>query len=253
MLFSQKVAPALSAGCTVVIKPSEFSAGSTIEIVKLFSEAGVPPGVLNVVTGPGDEVGDELAANANVDKVSFTGSIRGGQSVMKSASHNLKKLTLECGGKSPNIIFEDVDLDSLVKNPFFILSMFLHSGQVCALGSRLLVQESIKDKFLKKIVPALKVLGVGKPNDDNVLKNMPFCYGAITNEKQMQTILNYIEIGKAEGAKLVTGGERLMADGLDSGLFIAPTIFDNVKPSIKNCSRRNIWASNYSHSFQECR
>eukprot|EP01125_Pyxidicula_operculata_P022878 TRINITY_DN964_c0_g1_i2.p1 TRINITY_DN964_c0_g1~~TRINITY_DN964_c0_g1_i2.p1 ORF type:complete len:386 (-),score=62.42 TRINITY_DN964_c0_g1_i2:61-1218(-) len=232
MLLGQKLSPALAAGCTVVVKPSEFAAATVTEILKLFIEAGVPKGVINVVYGPGSEVGAELAENELVDKVSFTGSTATAKNVMKGASNNLKKISLEAGGKSASIILEDADLEAVFQNPGFLFSCFFHSGQVCALGSRVLVHESMKEKFLEKFLAATKNVKVGKPNDPTTLSGMPFCYGAVTAAFQAKKIEDYIKIGQEEGAKLLCGGSRLGGD-LSEGLFFPPTIFADVKSEMK--------------------
>lgn len=220
MLFTHKVAPALAAGCTVVIKSSPFTAGSTYELALLLQKAGLPPGVLNVITGLGNVVGATLASHPLVAKVSFTGSIEASKKVIAASSSNLKKVTIEAGGKSPNIIFKDTDLDALfAPNSFFPFSCILHSGQVCAIGSRLLVHEDIKDK----VVERLKALFEG-----------PFkVVGAITMKEQLQKIEEYVKFGKEEKATLVCGGTRLTDGDYSKGHYFASTIFTDVTPSMK--------------------
>jgi len=221
MLFTHKVAPALAAGCTVVIKSSPFTAGSTYDLALLFHQAGLPAGVLNVITGLGSVVGSALASHPLVSKISFTGSIETSKKVIVASSSNLKRVTLEGGGKSPNIIFKDTDLDTIfAPTSFFPFSCcLLHSGQVCAIGSRLLVHEDVKDK----VVERLKALFEG-----------PFkTVGAITMKEQLQKIEDYVALGKAEKATLVCGGTKLTDGDLANGYYFASTIFTDVTPNMK--------------------
>ena len=151
---------------------------------------------------------------------------------MRSAATNLKKVQLECGGKSASIVFDDVDVDSLVSDPGFLLSCALiHSGQVCFVGSRLLVQESIHDNLVEKLVAAFKSWSVGKPDDPDLIAKMPFIYSALTNSEQLSRVTQHVADAQEDGATLLCGGERLNENGLNSGLFFAPTIFDNVSPT----------------------
>jgi len=220
LLISWKLAPALAAGCTIVAKPSEFTAGTTFELARIITEAGAPAGVINVVTGPGPVVGAELAASDRVDKIAFTGSTAVGKSIMQAASGNLKKISLELGGKSPNVVFADADIDQAVGGSFF--GIYLNTGQVCQAGSRLLLQESIKDEFLAKLKAFTATVKVGNPEDPATTM------GPVINEAQLEKVVRYVHAGQAEGAEMVCGGGRLTGEQYDGGLFVQPTIFDKV-------------------------
>jgi len=224
LLITWKLAPALAAGCTIVAKPSEFTAGTTFELARIITEAGAPKGVINVVTGPGPVVGHELAANDSVDKIAFTGSTAVGRSIMQAASGNLKKISLELGGKSPNIVFADADVDKAVGGAFF--GIFLNTGQVCQAGSRLLLQESIKDEFLAKLKAFAATVKVGDPQDPSTTM------GPVINEAQLEKVVRYVHAGQEEGAEMICGGGRLTGDGYDQGLYVQPTIFDRVDNSM---------------------
>ncbi|HEY7801682.1 MAG TPA: aldehyde dehydrogenase family protein, partial [Dehalococcoidia bacterium] len=225
LLISWKLAPALAAGCTIVAKPSEFTAGTTFELGRIITEAGASAGVMNVVTGPGNVVGAELAASPKVDKVAFTGSTAVGKTIMQAASGNLKKISLELGGKSPNVVFADANVDQAVGGSFF--GIYLNTGQVCQAGSRLLVQESVKDEFMAKLTAFTKTVKVGNPEDPSTTM------GPVINEAQLEKVVRYVHAGEAEGASMICGGGRLTGDAYDHGLFVQPTIFDNVKNSMK--------------------
>ena len=214
MLAAWKLAPALAAGNTVVIKPSEFASCSTLRFARLFEEAGFPPGVVNVVSGYGSEIGEALVTHPDVAKVSFTGGDATGAGVYASAAKDLKHVTLELGGKSPNIVFADADLDNAVKG--VVSGIFAASGQTCIAGSRLLVEKSIHDEFVKKLVAFTKRAKMGDPKDPKT--NI----GPISNAQQFEKVTKYIDIAKEEGAKCVCGGKS------GPGLFVEPTIFTNV-------------------------
>jgi (Z)-2-((N-methylformamido)methylene)-5-hydroxybutyrolactone dehydrogenase len=220
LLTAWKLAPALAAGNTVVIKPSEYTSVSVLEFMTLVEEAGFPPGVVNVVTGFGADVGAPLVEHPLVAKVAFTGSDATGQRVYEAAARGLKRVTMELGGKSPNIVFEDADLENAVKG--VISGIFAATGQTCIAGSRLLVQESIHDRFLEKLVAFAKTARMGDPmrGDTQI--------GPVTNKPQLEKILNYIEIAKGEGARAVLGGARAARPECGEGWFVEPTIFDRV-------------------------
>jgi aldehyde dehydrogenase (NAD+)/betaine-aldehyde dehydrogenase len=220
LLITWKLAPALAAGCTVVAKPSEFTAGTTFELARIITEAGAPKGVMNVVTGPGNVVGAELAASERVDKIAFTGSTAVGKTIMQAASGNLKKISLELGGKSPNVVFADANIDQAVGGSFF--GIYLNTGQVCQAGSRLLLQESIKDEFMTKLQAFTKTVKVGDPADPTTTM------GPVINEQQLEKVVGYVHAGADEGATMLCGGGRLTGEGYDQGLFVQPTIFDGV-------------------------
>ena len=218
-MICNKVAPALAAGCTVVIKPSELSALQTQLLVECFDAAGLPPGVINVVNGRGDVVGHELTTHPDIAKVSFTGSTAVGKSIMRNAAGTIKRVTLELGGKSAHIFLADADLAKAV--PFALAAGFMNNGQACIAGTRVLVPEhrlaEVKAAFLKA-VPAFKV---GYPTDDTTV------IGPMVSEKQYLRVQNYIRKGIEEGAEILIGGEGHPA-GLESGYFVKPTIFVNV-------------------------
>jgi acyl-CoA reductase-like NAD-dependent aldehyde dehydrogenase len=219
LLASWKVAPALAAGNTVVLKPASWTPLSALRFAEICQEAGVPDGVVNVITGPGGKLGKALVRHPGVDKVAITGETKTGQEILRDSADTLKRVTLELGGKSPNIVFADADLAAAVRGA--TIGIFYGKGEVCAAGSRLFVEKKIKDDFMQKLVERTKKLQPGDPLDPKTR------FGAIVHERQMQTVLGYIEKGKSEGAKLVAGGERAtVGDG--KGCFVQPTVFDGV-------------------------
>ncbi len=225
LLMAWKVAPALAAGNAVVIKPSEFTSASTLEFAALTLEAGLPPGLINVVTGYGDEVGEPLVAHPLVRKVAFTGSESAGRHVNISAAADFKHVTLELGGKSANIVFEDALLDDALSGA--ISGIFAASGQTCIAGSRLLVHESIHDVFLERLVALARTARFGDPMSPDTQ------IGPITTEPQYRKVVDYIEIARKEGARCVMGGGP--AEGPDGagGWFVQPTIFADVRPEMR--------------------
>ena len=225
LLLVWKLAPALAAGNTVVIKPSEFTSASTLELAKLSELAGFPPGVINVVTGYSSEVGQPLVAHKKIRKIAFTGSEEGGRHVNISAAADFKKVTLELGGKSANIVFDDADLDQAVNGA--VSGIFAASGQTCIAGSRLLLQDSIHDAFLERLVDTAKTAKLGNPMSEDTQ------IAPIANEHQYRKIIKYIDIAKAEGARCVLGGEAGTAKGKHQGLFVMPTIFADVHNSMR--------------------
>ena len=222
-LTSWKLAPALAAGCTAVIKPSEFTSASMLELAVLFAEAGFPKGVVNVVTGLGPEVGEALVTHPKVAHIGFTGGAAAGRKIYELAARNFKTVTLELGGKSPNIVFDDADLDQAVKG--VVSGIFAASGQSCQAGSRLLLQKSIHDVFVEKLIAFVRDAKIGDPSlpDTQI--------GPISTRPQFEKILEYIEIAKAEGAKCVLGGKS--RPELGAGLFIEPTIFTGVRNEMR--------------------
>ena len=225
LLMAWKLAPALAAGNTVVVKPSEFTSASALEFTKLVEEAGFPPGVVNVVTGFGTDVGAPLIEHPLVRKVAFTGSDATGQRVYESAARGLKRVSMELGGKSPNIVFEDADLDNAIKG--VISGIFAATGQTCIAGSRLLVQQSVHDQFLEKLVAFAKTAKMGNPMDAGTQ------IGPVTNKPQLEKILQYIDIAKGEGARAVLGGSRASRPECGTGWFVEPTIFAGVRNSMR--------------------
>ncbi len=217
-LTSWKLAPALAAGCTVVIKPSEFTSASMLEFAALFSEAGYPPGVVNVVTGFGEEVGVPLVNHPDVAHIGFTGGEIAGQKIYEAAARGLKTVTLELGGKSPNIVFDDADLERAMLGA--VSGIFAAAGQTCQAGSRLLVQRSIHDAFVQRLVEFASAARLGDPTDASTQ------IGPIATRPQFEKIMSYIEIARAEGARCVLGGRARREFG--GGQFIEPTIFVDV-------------------------
>ena len=220
LLTAWKLAPALAAGNTVVIKPSEYTSVSVLEFMKLVEEAGFPPGVVNVVTGFGADVGVPLVEHPLVAKVAFTGSEATGQRVYESAARGLKRVTMELGGKSPNIVFDDAEIENAIKG--VISGIFAATGQTCIAGSRLLVQRSIHDQFLERLVAFAKTARMGDPMRPDTQ------IGPVTNKPQLEKILKYIDIATSEGARPVLGGARAMRPECGTGWFVEPTIFEGV-------------------------
>ncbi len=220
LLLAWKAAPALAAGNTIVVKPSEFTSASTLELAALSEQAGFPRGVINVVTGFGPEAGDSLVRHEKVRKIAFTGGEAGGAKVNSSAAPDFKRVTLELGGKSANIVFDDADLDQAVSGA--ISGIFAASGQSCIAGSRLLLQDSIHDEFLERLTGLAGEARIGDPMSPETQ------VGPITTEPQYRRILEYIDIAKGEGARLVLGGESVPAPDGNRGLFVQPTIFADV-------------------------
>ena len=225
LLLAWKLAPALAAGNTVVVKPSEFTSASTLEFMKLVVEAGFPPGVVNVVTGFGAEVGGPLVEHPLVAKVAFTGSDATGQRIYESAARGLKRVSMELGGKSPNIVFDDAHLDNAVKG--VISGIFAATGQTCIAGSRLLVQQTIHDAFVEKLVAFARTAKMGDP------MSLDTQVGPVTNPPQFEKILRYIDIAKSEGAKPVLGGARATRPECGEGWFVEPTIFTGVQNAMR--------------------
>ena len=222
LMLSWKLGPVLASGSTTVLKSAEPTPLSALYTGKLLVEAGMPKGVVNIITGYGNVAGAAIASHPKLEKVAFTGSTAVGKSIMKAAAKsNLKKVTLELGGKSPNVVFDDADIDNTVQN--LVNAIFYNSGEVCSAGSRVLIQSGIYDKVLGEFKKAAESIKVGNPFDPDTFM------GAQVSETQLSRILKYIEIGEKEGAKLLTGGKR--RDG--KGYFLQPTIFTNAKENMK--------------------
>lgn len=220
-----KIAPALATGNSIVLKPAEITPMTAVKVFELIDESDLPKGVANLLMGSGSVVGQTIAESHDVDVVSFTGSTGVGRGIMQAATGNLKKVNLELGGKSPNIIFEDADLETAVDYALF--GIFMGSGQVCSSGSRVLVQDSIYDEFVEKYVARAKDIKVGPGNAEGSQM------GAIVSGKHMESILEYIQIGKEEGANLALGGSRIERNGMEKGFFIEPTVFTNVTSDMR--------------------
>jgi aldehyde dehydrogenase (NAD+) len=222
LMQAWKWGPALATGCTVVLKPAEQTPLTALRVAALAQEAGIPDGVLNVVPGYGPTAGAALSGHMDVDKVAFTGEYITGQIIMEAAAKsNLKRISLELGGKSPNVVFADADLDAAVEGAYF--GLFFNQGQCCCAGSRLFVEEKVHDQFVQRLVDKAKVQKVGDPFDPATTQ------GPQVSQEQCDRIMGYIEAGKKDGAKLLTGGKRLG----DRGYFIEPTVFDNVTDNMK--------------------
>ncbi|UHS58750.1 aldehyde dehydrogenase [Agrobacterium vaccinii] len=224
-LTTWKMAPALAAGNTIVIKPSEYTSASILELAKLADEAGFPKGVVNVVTGFGQDVGEPLVRHPLTAKVAFTGGDIGGQKVNEAAASGLKKVTLELGGKSPNIVFDDADIEQALKGA--VAGIFGASGQTCMAGSRLLLQEGIHDEFVAKLKEIVETAKIGDPSLYETQ------IGPIATRAQHEKILRMIEMGKDEGANLVCGGKSLSGPEFGQGQFVEPTIFTGVRNDMK--------------------
>jgi aldehyde dehydrogenase (NAD+) len=221
LLAAWKVAPALACGNVVILKPASQTPLTAIALGEIAVEVGLPPGVLNIITGPGSSVGQAIVEHPGIDKIAFTGDTSTGKGIMRAAADTLKKITLELGGKSPNIVLEDADLDAALRGA--TTGIFYGKGEVCAAGSRLLVAKSIKSEFMEKLAARAKKMVAGDPLDPKTR------YGALASKKQLETVQRYVDIAKKEGATLVAGGER--ADiGTGKGYFFQPTVFDNVAP-----------------------
>ncbi|HEV3091829.1 MAG TPA: aldehyde dehydrogenase family protein [Candidatus Cybelea sp.] len=219
-----KLAPALAAGNVCVLKPSELTPLSTIRLAALFDELGFPPGVVNVVTGAGATVGHALAQSALVDKIAFTGGTKTGRSIMQAATSNLKKISLELGGKSPNVVFADADFDTAIDYALF--GIYANAGQVCSAGSRLVIENSLHDRFVERLVERAQRIRVGDGFDPQTEM------GPIVSPLHRERVESYIKTGVDEGAQLLCGGERL-GGALAAGNFVAPTIFDRTSPQMR--------------------
>ncbi|MCF8110852.1 MAG: aldehyde dehydrogenase family protein [Desulfobacteraceae bacterium] len=220
-----KIAPAIATGNCIVLKPASSTPLGALILGEAARAAGIPNGVINIITGPGEELGNTLCTHRSVDKIAFTGSTEVGRNIMKMASETVKKVTLELGGKSANIILDDADLDLAVEGAIF--GTFFHQGQVCESGTRVLVSSKIYDEFLEKMKNRAENLRIGYQLDPASHQ------GPLVNETQLATVERYVELGRQEGATLVTGGERARVEGLENGLFYKPTIFADVKNTMR--------------------
>jgi len=223
LLAAWKVAPALACGNTVILKPASQTPLTAVALGEAAIEAGFPPGVLNVLTGPGSQLGQSIVEHPGIDKIAFTGDTTTGKGIMRGASDTLKKITLELGGKSPNIVLADADMDAAIRG--VTIGIFYGKGEVCAAGSRLLVDTTIKDEFIDKLAARARKMTAGDPMDPRTR------FGALSSKKQLETVLRYIESGRQEGATLVAGGNRTDI-GTGKGYFVQPTVFTDVKPEM---------------------
>jgi acyl-CoA reductase-like NAD-dependent aldehyde dehydrogenase len=223
LLASWKIAPALACGNTVVLKPASQTPLTALALADIAREVGLPAGALNVVTGPGSSVGQQIVEHPGIDKIAFTGDTSTGRQIMRGSAETLKRITLELGGKSPNIVFPDADIEAALRGAS--IGIFYGKGEVCAAGSRLLVDKSIKDQFVEKLAARSKRLTPGDPLDPKTR------LGALSSKGHLERVLGYIETAKREGASLVAGGSR--ADiGTGKGYFLQPTVFDGVTPQM---------------------
>lgn len=220
-----KIGPAIATGCTVVLKPAEEAPLTSLRLAELALEAGVPPGVVNVVPGFGETAGAALAAHPDVDKVAFTGSHVTGQSIVRASAGNLKRVSLELGGKSPDIVFADADLDAAV--PGASMAVFANSGQICSAGTRLFVEEKVYDEFVGRVAEFGRKLQVGNGLDPNTQ------IGPLVSEQQLERVTGYLAIGQKEGAQALAGGTRITEGPLAKGYFVQPTVFANVQDNMR--------------------
>ena len=226
-----KIAPALATGNTIIVKPASQTPLTALALGEIALEVGLPAGVLNVLTGPGAKLGQAIVEHPGIDKIAFTGDTGTGKNIMKGAADTLKKITLELGGKSPNIVLADADIESAIRGA--TIGIFYGKGEVCAAGSRLLVDSSIKDEFIDKLAARTKKMVAGDPMDPKTR------FGALSSKKQMDTVMRYVESAKKEGATLVAGGERTDI-GTGKGYFYKPTVFADVTPEM-TISREEIF------------
>ena len=225
-LLSWKLGPALAAGCTVVIKPAGYTSGVTMEFVKRVSAIeGLPQGVVNAITGSGDTVGSELVKSPGVDKVSFTGSTETGRKIMEMASSNLKKVNLECGGKSADIVFDDANMEAALHSA--VWSIFRSAGQSCNAGSRLLVQDTIYETFMKNFRDIASRIKIGNGLDPSTEM------GPVVSESQLSRVMQYVQSGIDEGARLTLGGKRLVEGDYAKGFYVQPTVFEEVRRDMR--------------------
>lgn len=222
---ARKVAPAVAAGCTIVIKPASYTPAATYELVKLMHQTSLPKGVLNLVPGPGNIVGSEIITNKNVDKISFTGETSTGKMIGAQAGMEVKRVSLELGGKAPYVIFDDADVEAAARAALF--GMFRNAGQACGATTRLLVQENIHDRFLSRVVELTRKIEVGDPSRQST------DMGPLISSNQERVVQDYIKIGLDAGFDLVTGGHKLSGSPYDHGYYVEPTIFDRVDNASK--------------------
>jgi acyl-CoA reductase-like NAD-dependent aldehyde dehydrogenase len=220
-----KLAPALAAGNTCILKPASWTPLTALRLGELALEAGIPPGVVNVITGPGGSAGAALAAHPGVDKVAFTGETSTGQEILRLSAANVKKVSLELGGKSANIVFADADLERFAKEA--PLAVFSNAGQDCTARSRILVEASVHGRVVELLVEETKKMVVGDPTADTTQ------VGSLVSERQRERVMGYVEAGRDEGAELVAGGEAPSGDIFDDGAFLLPTIFDRATPEMR--------------------
>jgi phenylacetaldehyde dehydrogenase len=225
LMCGYKLGPALAAGCTVVLKPAEQTPLTALRLAELFGELGFPPGVVNVVTGFGEDAGAALASHPDVDKITFTGEHTTGQRIVEASKGNLKRVSLELGGKSPTLVFDDADLDAALEATHG--AVFFNQGQCCIAGARVFVQERLRAEFTERLTERARSIRLGsglQPDTD---------MGPLVSAEQLERVTSYIDIGKDEGASLLAGGERARDEGLADGFFVRPTVFADVAPEMR--------------------
>src|ERR1700721_2555003 len=220
-----KIGPAIATGCTVILKPAEEAPLTSLRLAELVLETGIPPGVVNVVPGYGGAAGAALASHAGVDKVAFTGSPITGQSILRASAGHLKRVSLELGGKSPDIVFAEADIEAAV--PGAAMAVFSNSGQICSAGTRLFVEQKVYDEFTGRVAHFGKKLRVGNGLDPETQ------IGPLVSEQQLERVSGYLNIGKQEGARAIAGGERLTEGELGKGYFVSPTVFADVRDDMR--------------------
>jgi acyl-CoA reductase-like NAD-dependent aldehyde dehydrogenase len=225
MMASWKLGPALAAGNTAILKPASWSPLTALRLGELATEAGLPDGVLNVVTGPGAVTGAALAAHPGVGKIAFTGETATGQEILRLAAGTIKKVSLELGGKSPNVVFADADLERFARESPY--AVFDNAGQDCCARSRILVERSVHEQVVDLFVRATEAVRVGDPADPSTEM------GCLVSQRQRERVLDYVAVGQAEGAELVTGGRPMSVPGLERGPFVSPAVFDGARPEMR--------------------
>jgi betaine-aldehyde dehydrogenase len=225
MMASWKLGPALAAGNTAILKPASWSPLTALRLGELAAESGLPDGVLNVVTGPGNVTGAAIAAHPGVGKIAFTGETGTGQQILQLAAGSVKRVTLELGGKSPNVVFADADLERFARESPY--AVFDNAGQDCCARSRILVERTVHDRVVELFVQATEALKVGDPSDPATEM------GCLVSRRQQERVLDYIAVGRDEGAELLTGGRRMAVPGLEAGTFVSPAVFDDARPGMR--------------------
>ena len=222
---ARKVAPALAAGCTLVIKPASYTPAASYELIKLMHQTGLPAGVVNLVSGPGSSIGAEIVTSPKIDKISFTGETGTGKDIAAQAARDIKRISLELGGKAPYVVFEDADVEAASRAAVF--GMFRNAGQACGATTRLLLQEDVHDRVLSRVAELTRNIEVGNPSSQST------DMGPLISSSQEKVVQEFIAFGLDAGFELVTGGHKLQGDGYDHGYYVEPTVFDGVDNSSK--------------------
>jgi phenylacetaldehyde dehydrogenase len=225
LMCGYKLGPSLAAGCTVVLKPAEQTPLAALRLAELITEVGFPPGVVNVVTGFGEGAGAPLAAHPNVDKITFTGEHTTGQKIIEASKGNLKRVSLELGGKSPTLVFDDANLDEALEGTYG--AVFFNQGQCCIAGARVFVHEAVREEFTERLVTRAREIRLGSGLEPDTMM------GPLVSAEQLERVTGYIEIGRHEGARVAAGGNRASGGGLDAGFFVQPTVFTDVRPDMR--------------------